>query len=130
MRTPKYEFILEEWERRPSLSHEKDFDGDDQYLLGVHYQTDENQLILECTRKSYELQLGKLEQKSLKTMMRGVNIYALCLPPRNKLSTSSPAEATARHHGKQTLRASGLDESQKSATKQASRNEPACDSNS
>jgi len=38
--------------------------------------------------------------------------------------------ASARHHGKQTLRASGLDESQKPATKQASSNEPGCDSKS
>jgi hypothetical protein len=48
----------------------------------------------------------------LLTLKTVVNIYALCLPPRSKLSTSSPAEAAARHHGKQTLRASGLDESQ------------------
>ena len=58
-----------------------------------------------------------------------MNIYALCLLPRSKLSTSSPAETAARHHRKQTLRASGLDESQKPATKQASRNEHGCDSN-
>jgi hypothetical protein len=44
-----------------------------------------------------------------KVIEASVNIYALCLPPRSKLSTSSPAEATARHHGKQTLRDSGLD---------------------
>ena len=74
MRTPKYEFILEEWERRPSLSHEEDYDDTDQYLLSAQYHPKENRLILEGTRRSYELHLRKVGSKELKQMKRGFKL--------------------------------------------------------
>lgn len=48
--------------------------------------------------------------------------------PEQAVDSVDRERAATRHHGNTTLRASGIDESQDKASKQASRNEPNCNS--
>ncbi len=56
-------------------------------------------------------------------------LHPLFATPQQAVDFVDRGRTATRHHGKQKLRASGLDESQELATKQASRNELGCDSN-
>jgi hypothetical protein len=82
--------------------------------FGINYSPTERHQLIATLREGSGAHI-QFRQCVRKNIRYEVNICTLCLPPRSKLSTSSTAEAAARHRSKQTLRASGLDESQEAA---------------
>lgn len=72
MRTPKYEFILDEWERGASVSFEREDDEGDEIVLlrEVKYVAAEKTVTVVSDRHVYELDVRKVDPDELKEMCR------------------------------------------------------------
>lgn len=68
LRTPKYESLLADDERGVSVSHEVDFDDEEQYLrrirLAVPFTT------VESTRRAYELDVSRVDSSEIEAAAR------------------------------------------------------------
>jgi hypothetical protein len=71
LRTPKYEFFLEEWERGASVSFDQDLKGDEIVLLReVFYAPEDNHVTLHTDDRTYQLDVRKVDPKELSDMCR------------------------------------------------------------
>jgi hypothetical protein len=71
LRTPKYEFFLEEWERGASVSFDRDRKGDEIVVLQeVVYAPDEKWIKLRTGHHTYKLDVRKVDPSELSTMCR------------------------------------------------------------
>jgi len=68
MRTPKYEFILEEYERGVSVSFGQ-FEEDD-LLQKISYSAEEGVVCIQTTSRKYELDVHKIDPDDLKKMRK------------------------------------------------------------
>jgi hypothetical protein len=69
LRTPKYEFFLDERERGASVSFARDREGDELVLLQeVFYAPDDQYLTLRTGRHTYKLDVGKVDPSELSAM--------------------------------------------------------------
>ena len=69
LRTPKYEFFLEEWERGASVSFDRDLEGDERVLLReVLYASDDKCITLRTGHHSYKQDVRKVDPSELSTM--------------------------------------------------------------
>ena len=68
LRTPKYEFIVEEDERGVSVSFERYADEEDDYLKAVEYLEAESTVRLRTMSHEYELDVRKVDAKELRKM--------------------------------------------------------------
>ena len=68
LRTPKYEFIVEEDERGVSVSFERYADEEDDYLKAVEYLEAERTVRLKTLAREYELNVRKVDAAELKQM--------------------------------------------------------------
>ncbi len=68
LRTPKYEFIVEEAERGVHVSFERYPDEEDDYLKAVEYLEAESTVRLKTLAREYELDVRKVDANELKTM--------------------------------------------------------------
>jgi len=66
MRTPKYEPLLEEWERGVSVSLEGEFEEDLRMLKAFKVQ--DRSVIIETHQHVYQLNLSKVDLKEMKAM--------------------------------------------------------------
>jgi hypothetical protein len=76
IRTPKYEFILEEHERGVSVSFERHRDGEDEFLRQFDY-SDINAIVrIQTTSRTYELDIRKVaadEVKQMRNLLKKLN---------------------------------------------------------
>jgi len=70
LRTPMYEPFLEEWERGVKVSFERDDPDEEDFLEEVRWDEETAVLRLETLRHSYELDLRKVDRKSLSAVCR------------------------------------------------------------
>ena len=72
MRTPKYEIVLDEWERGASVSFEREEDEDDEIVLlrEVRYVAAEKIVTVVSDRHVYELDVRTVAPDELKEMCR------------------------------------------------------------
>lgn len=70
MRTPKYEFLLEEHERRVSAHFERYGDDEDDYLEAFEYLRADEIIRIKTRLHDYELDVRKVEAKDLRSMAR------------------------------------------------------------
>jgi hypothetical protein len=69
LRTPKYEPILEEWERGASVSFDRDLEGDETILLReVLYAPDDKCVTLRTDHQTYKLDVRKVDPRELSAM--------------------------------------------------------------
>jgi hypothetical protein len=69
VRTPKYEFFLEEWERGASVSFDRDLDSDERGLLReVFYAPDDKRITLHTNHWTYKLDVRKVDPSELSAM--------------------------------------------------------------
>ena len=68
LRTPKYEFIVEEAERGVSVSFERYPDEENDYLRAVEYLEAESTVRLKTLAREYELDVRKVDANELKKM--------------------------------------------------------------
>jgi hypothetical protein len=68
LRTPKYEFIVEEDKRGVSVSFERYPDEEDDHLKAVEYLEAERIVRLKTLAREYELDVGKVDASELKKM--------------------------------------------------------------
>lgn len=68
MRTPKYEFILEEHERGVKVSCERDYTEEDDYLQKIAYDGAEAMVRIQTSSRDYELDVRKVGTEELKRM--------------------------------------------------------------
>ena len=69
LRTPKYEFFLEEWERGASVSFHRDLEGDETELLReVFYAADDKCITLRTSHQTYKLDVRKVDPSELSAM--------------------------------------------------------------
>ena len=66
MRTPKYEPLLEEWERGVSVSLEGEFEEDLRILKAFKVQ--DRSVIIETHQRAYQLNLSKVDLEEMKAM--------------------------------------------------------------
>jgi hypothetical protein len=64
LRTPKYESLLPEDERGVSVSHEADFEDEDQYLRRIRLSVPVT--TIESTRRAYELDVLRVDPVEVK----------------------------------------------------------------
>jgi hypothetical protein len=71
LRTPKYEFFLEEWERGASVSFRRNPARDEKVLLReVFYAPDEKSVTLRTDHETYNLDVRKVDPRELSAMCR------------------------------------------------------------
>jgi hypothetical protein len=71
LRTPKYEFLLEEWERGASVSFAREREGDEVVLLReVFYAPDDKCVTLHTDHRTYKLDVRKVHPNELSAMCR------------------------------------------------------------
>ena len=71
LRTPKYEFLLEEWERGASVSFAREREGDEVVLLReVFYAPDDKRVTLRTDHRTYKLDVRKVHPNELSAMCR------------------------------------------------------------
>jgi hypothetical protein len=71
LRTPKYEFFLEEWERGASVSFDRDRKSDDKDMLReVFYAPADNSIMLRTDYQTYRLDVRKVDPRELAAMCR------------------------------------------------------------
>ncbi|MBV8415186.1 MAG: hypothetical protein JO251_08250 [Verrucomicrobia bacterium] len=71
LRTPKYEAFLDEWERGASVSFDRDLEGDETVLLReVVYALDDKCITLRTDRRTYKLDVRKVDPNELSVMCR------------------------------------------------------------
>lgn len=69
LRTPKYEVILEEWERGAKVSFERDPERDEIMLLReVFYAPDDKFVTLHTDDRTYKLDVRKVDPRELSAM--------------------------------------------------------------
>ena len=69
LRTPKYEFFLEEWERGASVSFHRDLEGDETELLReVFYAADDKCITLRTSHQTYKPDVRKVDPSELSAM--------------------------------------------------------------
>ena len=68
LRTPKYESLLPDEERGVSVSHERDFDDEGDYLRRVSFVG--SVMTIESTRRRYELEMSQVDRHELKAAHR------------------------------------------------------------
>jgi hypothetical protein len=69
LRTPKYEVILEEWERGAKVSFDRDLEGDETVLLReVFYAPDDKCVTLSTDDRTYKLDVRKVDPRELSAM--------------------------------------------------------------
>jgi|SRR5271157_3998108 len=68
MRTPKYEFILEEYERGVSVSFRQFEEGD--MLQKVDYSAEDGVVCIQTASRKYELDVHKVDPDDIKKMRR------------------------------------------------------------
>jgi hypothetical protein len=72
IRTSKYEFILEEWERRPRLSNEKQATSKgEQFLEAVTINLEKKTIILKGSSEKHVLDVTKLEKEEINRVITG-----------------------------------------------------------
>ncbi|MGH8608147.1 MAG: hypothetical protein ACREX9_12220 [Gammaproteobacteria bacterium] len=69
LRTPKYEGLLDDWERGVTVSYGLDTDEDD-FLEEVHFDEDSAVVRLKTELRTYELDVRKVERRDLKAMSK------------------------------------------------------------
>jgi len=72
MRTPKYEFILEEHERCVSAHFERFGEEEDDWLETVEFLKADKMIRIKTTLHDYELDVRKVDAKDLKKMGRAL----------------------------------------------------------
>ena len=70
MRTPKYEFILEEQERGVNVSFERHEDDEDDYLQRFDYVEADAMVRIQTVSREYELDVRKVDADDLKRMRK------------------------------------------------------------
>ena len=71
LRTPKYEFFLDAWERGASVSFKRDLKGDQTVLLReVVYAFDDKCITLRTDHHNYKLDVRKVDPSELSAMCR------------------------------------------------------------
>ena len=70
IRTPKYEFILEEQERGVNVSFERNLEDEDDFLQRIDYAEAEAIVRIQTTAREYELDLRKIGAGELKQMRK------------------------------------------------------------
>jgi hypothetical protein len=70
MRTPKYEFIVEEHERGVKVSFERDEEDEDELLQSFEYIQDEAIVRIKTAAREYELDVRKVDSVELKKMRK------------------------------------------------------------
>ncbi len=71
LRTPKYEALLDEWERGAAVSFDRDLEGDERVLLReVLYASDDNRITLRTDHHTYKLDVRKVDPSELSAMRR------------------------------------------------------------
>lgn len=68
-RTPKYEKLLEDWERRVKVSF-GGFTDEDVYLEEVHFDEDAAVVRLKTPLETYELDVRRVDRRELKAMCK------------------------------------------------------------
>ncbi len=68
LRTPKYESLLPEDERGVTVSHEVDFDDEEEYLRRINLAAPIT--TIESTRRRYELDVSRVDRTELKAARR------------------------------------------------------------
>jgi len=69
LRTPKYEPILEEWERGAKVSFDRHPEGDETVLLReVFYAPDDKRVTLRTDSQTYKLDVRKVDPRELSAM--------------------------------------------------------------
>jgi len=68
LRTPKYESLLPEDERGVSVSHEAEFDDEEDYLRRISLAG--SVIAIESTRRRYELDVARIDRRELKAARR------------------------------------------------------------
>jgi hypothetical protein len=69
LRTPKYEIILEEWERGASVSFRRELEGNDREILReVFYSSDDKCVTLRTDDRTYKLDVRKVDPRELSAM--------------------------------------------------------------
>ena len=69
LRTPKYEVILEEWERGAKVLFDRDLEGDETVLLReVSYAPDDKCVTLSTDDRTYKLDVRKVDPRELSAM--------------------------------------------------------------
>ena len=70
VRTPKYEFIVEEHERGVRVSFERYEDEEDEFLQKVEYASGEAIVRLQTTARKFELDVRKVDPGELNNMRK------------------------------------------------------------
>jgi hypothetical protein len=70
IRTPKYEFILEDHERGVSVSFERGVDDEDDFLRRFEYVEAEAIVCIQTSSQEYELDVRKVDAGELKKMRK------------------------------------------------------------
>jgi hypothetical protein len=70
MRTPKYEFLLEEHERGVDVSFERHEDDQDDYLQRIDYLKADALVRIQTSAREYELDVRKVGANELKQMRK------------------------------------------------------------
>jgi hypothetical protein len=73
LRTPKYEFILDERERGVKVSFERHDDDEDEFLEKVDYAEADAIVRLQTSSSEYELDVRKVDAKDLAKMRKVFN---------------------------------------------------------
>ena len=68
LRSPKYESMLPDEERGVSVSHERDFDDEGDYLRRVSFV--DSVMTIESTRRRYQLDMSRVDRNELKAARR------------------------------------------------------------
>jgi hypothetical protein len=69
LRTPKYEFFLDQWERGASVSFDRDLEDDETVLLReVLYASDDKCIALRTDHQTYKLDVRKVDPSELSAM--------------------------------------------------------------
>jgi hypothetical protein len=70
LRTPKYEHLLEDWERGVSVSFERYLENDEELLEALHLDIKSAVVRLTTSLRSYELDLLKVDEREVKAMRK------------------------------------------------------------
>lgn len=68
IRTPKFESMLEEWERGARVGFERDQTDDDEMLCEVAYTEAQCQVVLRTTDRTFELDLRRVDPAEIASM--------------------------------------------------------------
>jgi hypothetical protein len=70
LRTPKYEYLLGDWERGVSVSFERYVEDDEELLEALHLDSKSAVVRLTTSLRNYELDIRRVDEREVKAMRK------------------------------------------------------------